>query len=154
MIGMLFAGCSSRIEVVQPDGLPLSAVATVAPREHGVTILAIDFDPPLDSADILTSSGVTLLVAVENQGISAEHDIPIEAMLLDVAGESQRELYEETVIIPELAAGELRVVRFTQVSQVPLLESYRLRVSAAPVPGEVDLADNTRTFDIVIHSAD
>ncbi len=132
---------------------PVAAVSTVAPPEHGIAVLAIDFDPPLDSDEILTSSGVTLLVAVENQGTSDEQDVPVKALLLDVSDNAtERELFDETVTIPSLEGGELRVVRFTQVSQVPLLESYRLLVRVEPVPGEVDLRDNTRTFDIVVHS--
>jgi len=63
-----------------------------------------------------------------------------------------RELASETVYVKSLAAGEVRVVRFNQVSQLPQHESYQLVVQIKPVAGETDTADNVRSYDIVVHT--
>jgi len=151
VLALLPAACAPSLEVV-PDGrAPLTPVSTVTPQQHDLAIVAVDFDPPLDFAQIRNNGGVTLLVAVENRGQTAEADVRITAQLQDPS-EHMRELSSEAVMLGQLNAGALRVVRFTQVSDLPLRERYRLVVSAEAVAGEGDTANNSRNYDIVTHN--
>jgi hypothetical protein len=160
---IVLSGCSPRIEMLQTAAATPVPVATVVPEAHALAILAIDFDPPfdrlragfLDYAQIVSNGGVTLLVAVENRGLSEEKDVRVSARLLDGTEQvPQRELLAETVTIRSLPANELRVVCFTQVSQLPQRAGYRLLVQVEPVAGETDVTDNYRTYDILIHADD
>jgi len=153
LVLVVLPGCTSAVEVLQPAAATPQAVATVAPCAHELAVLAVDFDPPLNSTRILSGGGVTLLVAVENRGLSEEKEVSVSARLLapnDQTG--PRELASETVYVKSLAAGEVRVVRFNQVSQLPQHESYQLVVQIKPVAGETDTADNVRSYDIVVHT--
>jgi hypothetical protein len=147
---VVLPGCTSAVEVLQPMAATPQPVATVAPCAHELAILAVDFDPPLNYTRIVSNGGVTLLVAVENRGLSEEKEVLVSARLWDPA--DQRELVGETVCVRSLAAGEVLVVRFTQVSQLPRRDNYQLIVQIGPTAGETDTADNVRTYDIVVHT--
>jgi hypothetical protein len=151
LLALLLAACAPSLEVVPDRGVPQTPVSTVTPQQHDLAIVAVDFDPPLDFAQIRSNGGVTLLVAVENRGQSAEADVRITAQLQD-PNDRLRELSREAVIVGQLNAGALRMVRFTQVSDLPLRERYRLLVSVEAVTGETDIANNSRSYDIVIHN--
>ena len=146
-------GCIPGVEVLQPaTSMPL---ATVAPEEHALAIIGVDFDPPLDHAQVLANGGVTLLVAIENRGLADEAEVKLAVRLLDgAAGQGDRVLLNERVTLKELVAGEVRILPFTQVSQLPQRNSYELVVALDPVPGERDIADNYRTYDILIHAGE
>lgn len=150
---IVLPGCTSAVEVLQPAVATPQAVATVVPRAHELAVLAVDFDPPLNYTRIMSSGGVTLLVAVENRGLSEEKEVSVSARLLAPNDQSgPRELASETVCVKSLAAGEVRVVRFNQVSQLPQHDSYQLVVQIEPVAGEADAADNVRSYDIVVRT--
>jgi len=151
VLALLLASCTPNLEVVPNARVPLTPVSTVTPQQHDLAIVAVDFDPPLDFAQIRNNGGVTLLVAVENRGQSAEADVRITAQLQD-PNDQLRELSSEAVMLGQLNAGALRMVRFTQVSDLPLRERYRLVVSVEAVAGETDIANNSRSYDIVIHN--
>jgi hypothetical protein len=142
-------GCQPSIEVVQP-GSPL-VPPTVMPDERGLAIMGVDFDPPLEAGQILASGGVTLLVAVENQGRVAEPTARVTARLYDPETPRSPDLASETVTARSLEPGEVRVVRFTQVTNLPVRPRYKLAVEVSPVPGERELSDNVRTYDIIVH---
>jgi hypothetical protein len=147
-------GCQPLIEVVQPVA-PVASAVPVAPDDRGVAIMGVDFDPPLEAGQLLASGGVTLLVAIENQGRVAEPSVRVNARLYDPeAGARAGDLANETVTLKTLNAGELRVVRFTQVTDLPLRERYKLVVEVSPVPGERERADNVKTYDIIVRSAE
>ena len=142
-------GCVPRLEVLQsPVATPLP-VATVAPAKHALAILGVDFDPSLDVAEMLSNGGVTLLVAVQNCGLEPESNVYVTARLMDASG-SSLELLVETMVLYTLAPGEVRVVRFTQVSNLPRRESYKLFVHVEPVQDESETTDNSRSYDIVV----
>ena len=146
-------GCQSSIEVIPPTLPTVQPVVTAIPSPHAVAIIGVDFDPELDYSQILTNGGVTLLVAVENKGLSAESNVEVKARLLDTADEVRsRELLNQTVVIETLSPGQVRVVRFAQVNDLPLQERYELVVELSPVPGELELHDNTRRFDILVRA--
>jgi hypothetical protein len=163
---MSLVACQPSVEVVSPtrtvNGALLSGavtsplpVATVVPAAHAVGIVGVDFDPPLDDPRFLSNGGVTLLVAIENQGVSAESNITVTARLLDPhATADESPLLHEAVNVKTLAPGEVRVVRFSQVTDLPLRSRYKLRVELTPAPGEDDLADNSRAYDIVVRAGE
>jgi hypothetical protein len=155
IVALSASGCTLSVEVLQRAEPTPRPVATVAPAGHALSILAIDFDPPLGDVEVLAEGGVTLLVAVENQGLSAEQDVVVTARLVDASAEGvQRELLSETVTVPLIESGELKIVRFEQVSGVPLRDSYVLLIEAPPVPGEAVSADNVRRYDVIVHAGD
>ena len=150
-------GCNAYISVLERGENPIPApAATVMPRDHAVAILGVDFDPPLDYAALAATGSVTLLAAIENQGLSDETNLRVSARLIDpTQAAGQNELLNETVVIGSLRAGEIRTVRFSEVSQLPArLDRYQLAVELQPVPGEVYTADNFRSYDIVLNSGE
>ena len=152
---LTLTACQPLIEVVQPAPAPITPLATVAPDEREVAIMGVDFDPPLDAAQIMSNGGVTLLVAIENQGRVAEPVVRVSAKLFDPQDTTTSgELVNETITVRSLAAGEVRVVRFTQVTELPLRSRYKLIVEVVPVTGERDHDNNVRTYDIIVHGAD
>ncbi len=46
------------------------------------------------------------------------------------------------------------MVRFNQVTDLPVRERYKLLAELSPVRGEQVLSDNTRSFDILVHDGD
>jgi len=153
VISATLLGCQSSIEVVTPAVAPPILAVTAVPQAHAVAIIGVDFDPELDYAQIISNGGVTLLVAIENQGQVTETGVELKARLLDTANQgSPRELLNETVIIRSLAPREVRVVRFNQVTDLPVRERYKLIAELSPVKGELDLNDNARSFDILVHN--
>ena len=130
-------------------------VVTVAPDERGVAIRGVDFDPPLDAEQIMSNGGVTLLVAIENQGQVPEPVVRVSARLFDTQDASPSgELINETVTVRSLAKDEVRVLRFTQVTALPVRPHYKLVVEVIPVAGEHERNDNVSTYDIIVHGTD
>lgn len=154
---LTLTACQPLIEVVQPPpaAAPVSPPATVAPDERGVAIMGVDFDPPLDAAQIMSNGGVTLLVAIENEGQVTEPLVRVSARLSDLReGSATNELVSETITVRSLAPDEVRVVRFTQVTELPLRSHYKLTVEAVPIAGERDRDNNVRTYEIIVRGAD
>jgi hypothetical protein len=151
-VSVTLIGCQPSIEVLQPSS-PLPP-PTVAPDERGLAIMGVDFDPPLEAGQILSSGGVTLLVALENQGRQTEPVARVTARLHDPNSALEADLANETITVRSLAPGELRIVRFTQVNDLPVRSHYKLAIEVLPVPGERELDDNVRTYDIIVHPAE
>jgi hypothetical protein len=149
VISVTLLGCTPSIEVVQPVS-PLPP-PTVAPDERALAIVGVDFDPPLEGGQILSSGGVTLLVAVENRGQQVEPAARVTARLYDPASASSVDLVSETITARSLQPDEVRVVRFTQVNNLPVRSKYKLAIEVAPVPGERERDDNVRIYDIIVH---
>jgi len=149
----ILPGCSSTIDLLQSAAATPAPVVTVIPQQHDLSILGIDFDPPLNYESIVSNGGITLLVAIENRGLCTESEVNLSARLMDRADSAKaRELLNETLTLDNVAAGEVRVARFTQVSELPARDGYHLVLELEPVAGEVDLSDNHRAYDIVVHS--
>ena len=155
LVSAALVACQSSIEFVQPAAPSAPSappVVTVAPSAHAVAIMGVDFDPSLDYSQITSNGGVTLLVAIKNLGLAVEPKVEVKARLLDPVDRGKPvELLNEIVIATSLSPGEVRVVHFTQVSDLPLRQRYKLEVELEPVPGERDLRDNTRSYDILVH---
>jgi len=146
-------GCI-QVEVVdhqEESGVETPTPSQIAPDEHDLAILAVDFEPQLDYEQIVNNpDGINLLIAVENTGMSTETDVLIEAQLS--CDEGRTIIAERSVEIASIAPGETQVVRFTQIPQPPYRLAYQLSVQAVAVSGETNLANNSRVYDINITS--
>lgn len=148
LLSGLLAGCSQ----IQIESRPLDLLtsaeqsALAKPSEHDLAILAIDFDPPLDTiASIRDLDGVNLIIAVENSGLATERDLTVRAELrLD--NRDPAPVLVRLTTIDEIAPGEIRVVRLRGLSEIPIRSEYWLKVRALPVVGESSVADNQRIY--------
>ncbi|MGQ9841137.1 MAG: hypothetical protein ACUVR4_11610 [Anaerolineae bacterium] len=153
LVASLSVGCQPAIRVFQPEPLP-RPVATVVPLSHELAVVGIDFDPPLDYEQIMAAGGISLIVAVHNGGHYQESDVLVTAQLLDpLARDNAATLLHETATIEALEPGDIRLVRFGQVTALPLRGRYKLMVQVSPVAGEPNRADNTRVYEIVVNGA-
>jgi len=148
---LLLVGCS-RIEIMEqapPSIIETPETDSSPPAEHDLAILAIDFHPPLDRRDLWTKQReVTLLIAVENRGLSQENDITVSAELS--ASHRSEMLLRQSAILETLAPGEVRVVRFGGIPTVPYRPAYRLEVTVLPVEGERILTDNSKVYELTV----
>ena len=153
-LALLVSGCAPYVAILRPAVPGEAPAATLAPRRNALSILAVDFDPPLDGRT-LSIGGVALLVSVRNEGLSDENDVAVTARLLDLASPGgQSELFSDTVFAGSLRSGEMRVVRFSPVSGVPaLLDQYQLTVEIQPAPDHV-YAGDSRSYDIMMSRGD
>jgi len=147
LLGLL-TGCTQfQIETRQLDVFTATPHDVSArPPEHDVAVLAIDFDPPLDAIRSLDDlKAVSLLVAVENTGLTAERNVVVRAELrLDNREPSP--LLTRIATVEQLAPGEVKVVRLQGLSEIPIRSEYWLKVRAVPVLGETDVTDNQRIY--------
>ena len=120
-------------------------------EEHNLAVLAVDFDPPLNYEDIVarrnTGEGITLLVAVENTGATAERDVSVEVTLSKEEGNTLF-LHKEGSI-DAIAPGEIKLVHFKD-TEIPFSYEYQLRVHVAAVDGETRVTDNVKSYDLLI----
>jgi hypothetical protein len=148
------SGCASSIQVI--DRTPSTAQPTPSPyvqdaNEHNLAVLAVDFDPPLEYDEILAArnrgEGITLLVAVENTGSVTEWNVVVEVELL--RGESGELILNQEGSVDAVAPGEIKLVRFKD-TEIPFSYRYQLKVRVLPVDGETRLADNAKSYDLVV----
>ena len=151
LIALSLTGCF-QIEVVDhQEQTDTTTPSQITPDEHDLAILAVDFEPQLDYEQIVNNpDSITLLIAVENTGFSTEAGVAIEARLS--CDEGRTTIVERSAEIASIAPGETQVVRFTQIPRPPYRPAYQLLVQAVAVPGETNLADNLRLYDIHITS--
>ncbi len=118
---------------------------------HNLAILAVDFDPPLSYQQlIIRRESVALLVAVENTGSETERNVTVRAQLS--SPEDADLVLTQGASVASIAPGEIQIVRFARLGEIPYHQAYSLEVSVAPVDGEIDLRDNSRAYDIQIES--
>ncbi len=117
---------------------------------HNLAVIAVDFDPPLNYQQlIIQRRSVSLLAAVENSGNSAEQDVTVWVQLTTP---DDPELFQTRgASMTSIAPGEVRVVRFAHLGEIPYHQTYHLEVMVEPVNGESDYTDNLRAFDIRVH---
>jgi hypothetical protein len=148
------AGC---VEVKVVDSTPAVTApdTSVNPQAadapvHNLAVLTVDFDPPLSYQQLIKRrQSVTLLVVVENTGSETERDVTVRAELTTL--EDPELLLTRGASVASIAPGEIQVVRFARLGDIPYHQSYRLEVSVDPVDGEGNTNDNRKAFDIQIH---
>lgn len=154
LILITLAACAE-VEVVDttpaagtPD--PFISPLPVSHETHNLAILAVDFDPPLTYQQlIIRRQSVALLVAVENTGTATEQDVMVRAQLS--TPENPDFFLTQGASLASIAPGEIQVVRFARLGEIPYHQSYYLEVIVDPVDGETVLNDNRKAFDIQIH---
>ena len=148
------SGCGG-VTVAEQVPAPLAEMSrteTALPGAHDLAILAIDFNPPLECKELWAEQGeVTLLIAVENRGLCHEKEVRVCASLSDCY--SSETLLRQSTTLPELAPGQVRVVRFAGISNVPRRSAYLLQVEVSPPEGERALDDNARTYELTINES-
>ncbi|MDH7487903.1 MAG: hypothetical protein QHH80_00125 [Anaerolineae bacterium] len=145
---VFLTGCTKfQIETRQLDVFTTTVQDVSArPPEHDIAVLAIDFDPPLDTIRSLDDlKAVSLLVAVENTGLVSERNVVVRAELRLDNREPSPALVR-TATVEQLAPGEVKVIRMQGLSEIPIRSEYWLRVRATPVLGETDITDNQRIY--------
>lgn len=158
---LVLSGCSGAIEVTDASDqaitkevsthAPLPAAQMLALPERNLSIVGVDFDPPLEQQKIMRRGSLTLLVAVENEGLHPESEVRVRARLLaDTNTAAGEPLLEDERTLKVIAPGEVAVVRFESLERIPLYPRYRLEIGILPIPGETTLTDNERSFDIAV----
>jgi len=116
---------------------------------HNLAVLAVDFDPPLTYQQlILRPQSVELLVVIENTGKVTENDVTVRAQLSTPHNPDY--LLTHGASVASIAPGEVQIVRFARLSEIPFYETYNLEVIVEPVVGEIDLTDNTKAFELQV----
>ena len=154
LLSLLLMGALAGCSQVQIENRPLDASNALAPEAssllsaHGLTVLAIDFDPPLETITAFADlKGVSLLVAVENTGRETERGVTVRVELRA----DNRDLtpaLSRTATIETLSPGEVKIVRLIGLSDIPVRSEYWLKVRAFPVAGEDDVTDNQRIYRV------
>ncbi|MBM4465607.1 MAG: hypothetical protein FJ014_08665 [Chloroflexi bacterium] len=153
LASLSLAGCAG-VEIVDRAPISLDTLSRTKVRtrvyEHDLAVLAIDFDPSLDYEQIVVrGEQATLLVAVENLGFQTEADVKVKARLSGF--EDDTPILEKTCYIDTIAPGQIKIARFKDISRVTYRPAYRLQVWVLPVPGEVSVENNQKSYDLYIN---
>ncbi|MGD2039645.1 MAG: hypothetical protein PVH11_02385 [Anaerolineae bacterium] len=149
---LTMVGCVEVEELDSPSGLLAPELESPLPegkQEHNLAVLAVDFDPPLEYEKLLLRrEAISMLVAIENTGDSTEQDVVVQAQLSSPNDPDL--LLSQDAGVASIAPGEVQIVRFPPLEELPYHEIYHLEVMVHPVVGERDLGDNGKAFDIQI----
>ena len=146
---ILLVGCQANVHIDR-DALAVPPAAQPAP--HNLSLLAVDFDPPLDEVELIAGQGVILLAAIQNNGEEAERNVPVVARLYDVDPIRSRvsPLVESIAYVGHVEPGQITIVRFECITSLPPRPRYYLTVEVAGVDREVHLLDNVQRLGIEI----
>jgi hypothetical protein len=154
LVLFVLVGCAD-VQVVDttPAALVPQTLTSPLPEASGkpnLAVLALDFDPALNYRQLIVRrQSVALLVVIENTGSSTERNVWVRAQLS--SPEDPDFLLSREAGVSSIAPGEIQIVRFSRLGEIPFHRSYRLEVMVDPVEGEQDLGDNRKAFDIQIH---
>jgi hypothetical protein len=154
LVLVALAGCAD-VQVVDTMPGAIAAGTLISPPpaasgERNLAVLALDFDPALNYRQLIRRrQSVALLVVVENTGISTERNVRVQAQLS--SSEDPNLLLTQEAGISSIAPGEIQIVRFSPLGEIPFHLTYHLEVMVDPVAGEKDLSDNRKAFEIQIH---
>ena len=152
------AGCGSisvsdnapATPIPAPPSSQLSDSLTTHPR-HDLAVLAVDFDPALDTERLANHEPVSLLVGISNQGTSRETNVLVTADLW--SGDGSTRLLHTERRLASLAAGNVMALRLQNSETPAILTHYRLTVKITPVDGETNTSNNTRNLDIEVNTS-
>jgi hypothetical protein len=148
---LALSGCIQIQVIDRTPPVPAPTTGAGSGEEHDLAVLAVDFDPPLEYEEIIASKkrgeGITLLVAVENTGIVTEQNVIVQVELYD--GQDEKEILRQEGVIEAIAPGEIKIFHFKDAN-IPFSYEYHLRVQVVPVAGETWLADNQKSYDLII----
>jgi hypothetical protein len=149
---LLLAACGVEVVDQTPAASTLdlfTSPLTVGSERHNLAVMAVEFDPPLSYQQLIVRrQSVALLVVVENTGTMTERDVMVRAQL--TSPESSGFSLTQGASVASIAPGEVQIVRFARLGDIPYYRSYLLEVAVEPVADEVDISDNRKAFDIQI----
>ncbi|HMA35869.1 MAG TPA: hypothetical protein VKY74_15495 [Chloroflexia bacterium] len=155
---LAIGGCGS---ISVNDSTPTSAAPPPPPSQatdslmpsprHDLAIMGVDFDPPLDADRIANQEPVSLIIGLSNQGNQQETEVLVTADLWDAAG--TQHLLHTQQMVDSIAAGNVLPLRLTNASAPAFFSRYRLIVKVSAAAGETNLANNSRTLDILVNTA-
>ncbi len=151
---LALAGCAD-VQVV--DTTPatnriqtFTSPLAVESEERNLAVMAVDFDPPLNYKQLIRRrQSVALLVVIENTGPTTERNLTVRAQLS--SPEDLDLLLTQEAGVDKIAPGEIKIVRFAPLDEIPIHHVYHLEVAVDPLQGEKDTGDNSKAFDIQIH---
>lgn len=152
LLTVVLTGCTQIRVENRPSGVQDSLAPVASPRlhDHNIAVLAIDFDPPLETlSSFADANDIALLVAVGNIGLQTERGVVVRVELRLDNREPTPSL-TRVATVDELAPGETKIVRLDGLSGIPIRTEYWLKVRAYPVTGEQDTSDNQRIYRIQI----
>jgi len=149
---LFVAGCAE-VEVIDttPAAGPVEVFTSplAEHNKHDLAVITVEFDPPLEYEQLIARrQSVALLVVVENTGTTTEREVVVEAKLTSPKNSKLAIAQEATV--GSIAPGEIRIVRFGRLDDIPYQETYRLEVAVEAVDGETNLGNNQKAFEIQI----
>ncbi|MDO8671036.1 MAG: hypothetical protein Q7O66_06350 [Dehalococcoidia bacterium] len=83
---------------------------------------------------------------MENRGIDVERDVVVRVSL--VGSPVISVLDTSQAVIRGIVSCEIQVVRFGNFAAIPLRLACLLKVEIQPVPGEIALAYNSRSYNL------
>lgn len=132
VVALLSTGCKLTIEEQDSEpSIPREVVAgsSSGMPEYEVAISAIDFDPPLQRAMLITTQKMKLLAAVENRGTKRLSQLLVEARVSSRGGEYSA---QDRTQLWSLAPGETRIAEFVGVAPGTVMtgsRSYQITVT-------------------------
>jgi hypothetical protein len=153
LISIFLAGCAE-VEVIDttPAAAPFELYTSpiLEQSKHDLAVMAVEFDPPLNYQQLIARrQSVALLVVVENMGTITERQVAVEAKLTTPRNSMMSIVQEASV--ESIAPGEIRIVSFDRLDDIPYYEIYHLEIAVKPVQGESNLSNNRKAFEIQIH---
>lgn len=142
------AGCAVEVR----GSLPPPLVVLPSPgagERHDLALVSLTFDPPLHTiTSIAEARQAQLVAAVDNRGTQREEGIVVTAVLRTLESGEIRGVQTRT--IGQLAPGEVRVVYFGYIENLPYADQYAITVQVAPVSGELNVDNNAGTLFVTV----
>jgi hypothetical protein len=120
---------------------------------HGTNIVSVKANPGgqvLQTGTLNTitaSTDLSIAVTVQDSGNGLEAHIPVT---LTITGGANRAPIVKTQEIARISPGEQTTVTFTDLGTVPIATEATLKVDVKPVPGEVNIANNSAQYQIIL----
>jgi hypothetical protein len=120
---------------------------------HGTNIVSVKANPggqvlQTGSLNTITASpDLSIAVTVQDSGDGLEAHIPVT---LTISGGANHAPIVKTEQIQRIAPGEQTTVTFTDFGTVPIATEATLKVDVKPVPGEINVANNSASYQIIL----
>jgi hypothetical protein len=120
---------------------------------HGTNIVSVKANPGGQALQtgtlntITASTDLAIAVTVQDSGNGLEAHIPVT---LTITGGANRAPIVKTQEIARISPGEQTTVTFTDLGTVPIATEATLKVDVKPVPGEVNVANNSAQYQIIL----
>ncbi len=144
----LITACSDIQVMEQPEERYPTTSAKELQETHTfqLTIVGVDFDPPLHYAENIRQQGLTLLVAVENQGKERANDVRIIAHLF--LDPQKKQVIKRTGVLPRVEPGHMEVYRFPRLRNIPIRHTYILDIQLTTPDGQRVISQRTYKINL------